>query len=333
MTDNSYKEDNKESLEFIKKIDSYIIGMGKYFVVPFINMHTMFIKCVKGRPNNVLLVAPRGSGKSTFFDVLVNSNPKLFRRLPKKMFESELVQKGREYFNDKILIHDDLITAFGGLTTKQRQQLASFWTQLLSEGEYTRERHGVTKVRCCCLFGIASDIMPKYRENLLEETFLDRFAQTTIKISDEKKAKIMRFLDEKEQKMPKICIKSAKKRKKIGVFSAKINPKILEKRRKLALDLDICNIISFERARQYIDNFMMANAYYNGRDKVTENDFKFYKETAHVAHILTAYSVTSNEKKVKVSLTDNPDLSPKERAKNLEIPVRTMYRILRKLRK
>jgi len=77
--------------------------------------------------------------------MLAASNPEYFVVPAPKIFESQLVQKPREYFHNKIMILDDLIVSFEGMDLKQRQQLENFWTNLL-EGSYARDASSITNV-------------------------------------------------------------------------------------------------------------------------------------------------------------------------------------------
>jgi hypothetical protein len=77
--------------------------------------------------------------------MLAASNPEYFVVPAPKIFESQLVQKPREYFHNKIMILDDLIVSFEGMDLKQRQQLENFWTKLL-EGSYARDASSITNV-------------------------------------------------------------------------------------------------------------------------------------------------------------------------------------------
>lgn len=100
---------------------------------------------------NVTVIVERSL--ATFF---TKSNPEHFVVLPPKIFERELVTKGRDYFHNKIVVHDDLIVTFTGMSPKQREQLVNFWTMLL-EGDYARDRNALPNVSVVALFGLASE--------------------------------------------------------------------------------------------------------------------------------------------------------------------------------
>ena len=113
--------------------------------------------------NSCLVVAPRGTGKSELLErILAKSNPEHFVVLPPKIFESELVQKHREFFHNKIMVLDDLIVSFDGMSTKQRQLLENFWTKLL-EGGYGRDTRSIANVNTLVLFGLASEQLDRFK--------------------------------------------------------------------------------------------------------------------------------------------------------------------------
>jgi hypothetical protein len=121
--------------------------------------------------NSCLIVAPRGTGKSELLErILAASNPEHFVVLPPKIFESELVKKGPIFFHNKIMVLDDLIVTFEGMSTKQRQQLVNFWTKLL-EGNYSRDDYAIANVSTIALFGLASEQLDRFRDELMSATF------------------------------------------------------------------------------------------------------------------------------------------------------------------
>jgi energy-coupling factor transporter ATP-binding protein EcfA2 len=150
--------------------------------------------------NSCLVVAPRGSGKSELLEhLLAASNPKHFVVLPPKIFESELETKGRDFFHNKIMIADDLIVSFEGMSTKQRQQLENFWTKLL-EGGYAREAHSIMNVSTIALFGLASEQLDRFRDELMSSTFLDRVPPFKHDVSTDMKRKILQLRSRKSMK-------------------------------------------------------------------------------------------------------------------------------------
>ena len=145
---NSFLTSNKVSMDIFKKINDYLHGWGYAALIVCVNSMTLFLDLPSHfrQLNSTLGITQKGAGKSTLLvHILAKSNPKLFQPLPKKMFESQLIQQPEQYFNGKILIHDDIIVGFGGLSKKQRQQLVNFFTSLLSDGSYDRQDFGHLK--------------------------------------------------------------------------------------------------------------------------------------------------------------------------------------------
>jgi hypothetical protein len=211
--------------------------------------------------------------------ILAASNPEHFVVLPPKIFESELVTKPRDFFHNKILILDDLIVTFEGMSTKQRQQLVNFWTKLL-EGNYARDRNAIVNVRTIVLFGLASEQLNKFRDELMSATFLDRVPAFKHNVTPELKREILEFrsqahnVDEiSDLKLP--LPDKIEDREKIHVqfpHSKDIERKIVE----YALELDNYEVQSSVRAQDYVKTFMRANALLNGRRKVSGSDLYLY---------------------------------------------------------
>jgi hypothetical protein len=233
--------------------------------------------------NSCLLVAPRGTGKTELLEhILAASNPKHFVVLPPKIFESELVKKGREYFHNKIIVLSDLIVTFEGMAKKQREQLVNFWTKLL-EGNYARDRDALENVSTLALFGLASEQLCRFRDELMSTTFLDRVPPFKHNVSTEMKREILHFRAKLQRhedrynppvlKLP-LPDKIDDSRKVQVAFprSRDIENRIVE----YALELDKYHVQSSARAQDYIENFMRANALLNNRKKVTMSDLYLY---------------------------------------------------------
>jgi hypothetical protein len=202
--------------------------------------------------------------------------------LPPKIFESELVAKGREFFHNKILVIDDLIPTFEGMSTKQRQQLVNFWTKLL-EGGYARDRNVLSSVTTLVMFGLASEQLDRFRDELMSATFLDRVPPFKHKVTRDMKREIFQFRASRVNmkpppEPPSIRLPLPEKiedDKNVEVAfpdSKEIEDKITE----YALELDDYQVQSCARAQDYIKIFMRANALLNGRSKVTMSDLYLY---------------------------------------------------------
>jgi hypothetical protein len=233
--------------------------------------------------NSCLIVAPRGSGKTELLEhILAASNPEHFVVLPPKIFESELVTKGRDYFHNKIMVLSDLIVTFEGMAKKQREQLVNFWTKLL-EGNYARDRDALENVSTLALFGLASEQLDRFRDELMSATFLDRVPPFKHSVTTEMKREILQFRaklqhHEETYNPPTVRLPLPERiddSRKIQVAfprSRDIENQIVE----YALELDAYNVQSCARAQDYIKNFMRSNALLNSRRKVTMSDLHMY---------------------------------------------------------
>jgi len=282
--------------------------------------------------NSCLVVAPRGSGKTELLErTLAVNNPEHFVVLPPKIFESELVTKPRDYFHNKILVLDDLIVTFEGMSTKQRQQLVNFWTKLL-EGGYARDRNAIVNVRTIVLFGLASEQLDKFREELMSATFLDRVPAFKHNVTPELKREILEFrasqsVDKKlDLKLP--LPEKIEDREKIHVqfpHSREIESKIVE----YALELDNYEVQSSVRAQDYVKTFMRANALLNGRRKVTESDLHLY-DLIHPL-FLNSMRELGPEKLILSVIRKNPEGTDQELIESSGVSRGTFYKYKKKL--
>jgi DNA-binding MarR family transcriptional regulator len=247
-----------------------------------------------------------------------------------KIFESELVTKGREYFHNKIMVHSDLIVAFEGMSTKQRQQLVNFFTALL-EGSYSRDRNALSNVSTLALFGLASEQLDRFREELMSTTFLDRVPPFRHNVTREMKKKILQFrakLQQKEESFGPPTIKlplpekidDAKKVHVVFPRSKEIDNRIVE----YALELDSYHVQSFARAQDYIKVFMRCNALLNGRRNVTISDLYLY-DLVHPL-FLGSMGELGTENLVLSLFKRHPDLPDKELIEKSNLSRGTFYR-------
>lgn len=334
FSDKKIEQDNKETLELADKIETFLKFWGEFSIIPIVNANSINLKLSETyeQLNNTLIIAPKGGGKSTLLkQILIKSNPKFIVGLPKKMFESELVKKGNDFFNDKILVHDDLITAFNGVSSKQREQLTNFWTQLLSHYSYSRENYRID-AKCACLFGIASESFGKYKNQLFESTFLDRFIMSQ-KMSVEGEEEVVLehrdYLKQNKINFPTIKLPFTKSKKSVEMEYDKT---FLKERNKYALELNTYNIMTAQRAQNYIDIFMMSNALLNGRKKVSQSDLEIYK-LVHPFHIGVNFYDVDKERIVLQSIKTDPMLKDKARAETLSISRSYLYQLKANLRK
>lgn len=329
-----FRTANKRSIEFANKVETYLKGWGIPSLIVIINSMSLFLKTQEQykQLNSTLCIAVRGSGKSTLLlHILAKSNPKMFQILPKKIFESELVKKPRDYFDNKILIHDDIIVAFGGLNKKQREQLIGFFGLLLSDQSYSREGLDHLKnVRCLAHLGIASESYSKYKKQLLEATFLDRFCSFEVKTSRSNKKDILNhrdYLKEKDVQLPVIKLPFFAKKVPIKLH---FDEEIRQKRNKLALELDDYGVISFARAQNFIDIFLMSNALLNNRKVVNAHDLALYEEL-HSYHLESSGEL-SMQAFVKALILDYGETIDGNILKEHNLSKSSFYRHRRRLR-
>jgi hypothetical protein len=263
------------------------------------------------------MIAPRGSGKSELLErMLAASNPEHFTVLPPKIFESELVTKGREFFHNKIIVLDDLIVTFEGMSTKQRQQLVNLWVKLL-EGSYARDSAALSKVTMIALFGLASEQLDQFRDELLSATFLDRVPPFKHNVTPQMKREILHFrsqltLSNLPQARPVIRLPFPDRiedSKKVNVKfprSKEIEDMIVE----YAMELDNYGVQSYVRAQEYIKVFMRANALLNGRARVTKSDLYLY-DLVHPL-FLNSMGELGPENRVLTAIKANSGVSDKE---------------------
>jgi hypothetical protein len=309
-----FLKDCHKTLEFAREVESWLKGWCLPAIVPVVNCMSINLKLPPGtrKLNSCLVVAPRGSGKSELLEhILARSNPEHFAVLPQKIFESELVTKGRDFFHNKIVVHDDLIIAFEGMSTKQRQQLVNFWTKLL-EGRYARDEYGLSNVSTLALFGLASEQLDKFRDELMSATFLDRVPPFKHKVTREVKKQILEFRAKRDPtpqppviKLP-LPEKIDEKTEVTFPNSKEIEDKIAE----YALELDDYQVQSYARAQDYIKTFMRANALLNERKKVTMSDLLLY-DLVHPL-FLNSMGELGTENRILSLLKKYPDTTDKE---------------------
>jgi hypothetical protein len=328
-----FLRDNKGTLELAGKVDSWLMGWLLPAIIILANCMSINLKMGDDTPkrNSCMVVAPKGTGKSELLErVLAASNPEHFRVLPHKIFESQLVQKPREYFHNKILVLHDLIIAFEGMDIKQRQQLQNFWNGLL-EGNYARDANSITRVSILVLFGLASEKLNKFRSAMLDATFFDRVPPFKHNVTREMKRESLRLRSQRSMKNPPVrrpIIKlplpdKIEDDRKVDVAfprSKEIEDRIVE----YAMELDRYEVQSAARAQDYIKTFMRANALLNRRSKATKYDLYLYD----LVHPLFVNSMgeLGMEKRVEALIKNNPDASDKELMEKSGISRKTFYK-------
>jgi hypothetical protein len=245
-----------------------------------VNIASINIVEVTQPANSTLLIWPRGFGKGTLLeDILQKSNPKFFPELPSKLFESEILKLPDEFFDKKVWIHEDLITLFRGTSTKQRQQLMNFFNVFLSRGHYSRKDRKV-KGKIVCAFGVAREFYRgPYRREMFQLTFLDRFSKIWFDLDESTKSKILELRNENSEARPprvKLPFKSNTKVEIPEEFNKEIN--------EIAINWDRNNVMSFVRAQITIQNFLRACAFLNKRKSVEEVDLRLFRFVQPLYH-------------------------------------------------
>jgi len=335
-----FQKDCKVTLRLIGQVESWLEGWAIPSIVPIVNSMNINLKMPEhiSKLNSSLLIAPRGTGKSELLErILWRSNPTHFTLLDSKIFESELVAKGKEYFHNKVLVHPDILTAFQGLTPKQRQQLNYFWTGIL-EGNYSRERNRLEDVRTMVLFGMAKEQYALFRGELLSATFFDRVPAYVHNVDIQMKSSLMKFKDDRDERNPKtkrplivLPLPDDRIEDKVRVavsfpHDEEINAKI----RAYALELDMYEVQSASRAQDYIKVFMMCNALLNGQRAVSKSDLALYA-LVHPLFISSGRNL-SVERLVLSTIKANPDLSDRELIEKSSLTRPTFYRYKRILK-
>jgi hypothetical protein len=303
-----FRKNNFKIIEWATVIDKYLIGCGKFYITPLVNIHTLCLKVNKEtyQLNSNLIVDDAGYGKTTFLKILNKSIGKKILWLSSKIYPHELVGLGDDKFNNKILIHDDLVVAFSGLKTKTRQQLIGFFTLLLSEHFFEMLNRKISG-KCLCMLGMARFGFGRNKYILFESTFFERVVPIYNMIRDnDDKFGIIKLKNDRDfdgDKLPKLDLSVNKyKDKKI-----KVNNKIKNEIIGLSLQFENIHFLSATRMSKYILQFCMANALINGRDEANEYDLEMYKEV-HFYHICDDSNKLNYFSKI---LNDNKDKSDK----------------------
>jgi len=325
-------ESNNVSLKIASEVEKVLKFNGLTALIPIINSMSLCLKLPEQfkQLNSTLSISPKGQGKSTLLiHILAKSNPKYFVVLPKKMFESQLLEKPKDYFNHKIMIHDDIISALGGTNKKQREQLTGFFTQLLSDGNYSRENKELKDITCLAHFGIAHESFEKHHKDLIDNTFLDRFATYSVNLNFKEKMEILEHRDqmvENDVKLPIIKLPLTKNKVEVKLI---LNEESKKRINQLAMELDTYNLMSSNRAKNYITIFLLSNALLNNRKETNEYDLEMY-EKLHKYH-LNCIGNLSKKRQILALKQRFPDKNNEELITESGIPKSTFYRINKEL--
>lgn len=316
LTTSSYNADNSENFRLSNDVNSYLKGYREIAMLVLPCCCSLMVDCID-RPCSVMLIDKKGGGKSTFMNILDSSNKKKVTRLPSKIYGWEMVSKfKKESFKDKMLIHDDLIVAFDGLSVKSQKQLLGFFSELLSSGKYEQLGNIVTG-NCSAVFGMAREFYKTHHAEMFTSTFLDRFGVIHApNRDDEDMMGVLDVIDEREN--PPIIKLPLSKKKAIHYD---INVLDKESFHRLCIMMDKKGIMSFTRAKVWMINWMKGNALLNKRDTVNNNDFMLMQDLSQLF-----ISMLTNQERVVKGLLMYPDLSDNDLIQKLNISKRTFYR-------
>jgi hypothetical protein len=337
--DKVFKKDNKVIIEMSKKIDSWLHGYMFPCIAPIVNSMCINLAMPRSikKMNSMLIVSGRGSGKSELlYEILAKSNPDHFMILNEKTFESELIQEKSAFFHNKIMVRDDIIPLFLGMSTKQREQLINFWVSLL-EGRYARKGSKLENVKTMVLFGIASEMYLAHAKTMLTTTFSDRAPSYFYDFTKEQKRDILEKRSNecyskkiiRERPVIKLPLPEViEDNKKVKIDFPK-NDFIEEAIIDFAMELDKYAIQSFVRSQDYIKVFMMCNAMLNERPKVTLSDLELYA-IIH-PYFLQSGKAMSIDLAILNVMKENPGMEDILLIKKLGISKGTFYKYKKKL--
>jgi len=230
--------------------------------------------------NSNILLQRTGTGKSELLRCLAKSNKKYFFVLPERLYESSILEFNEEVFRNKVWIHDDLIVAFHGLTTKQRQQLMGFFVEFLSQGKYIRKEKGKEyeiRGRVSCIFPLSSENYAQYGRQLFYATLVpERLVPIGFEFKAEDMAKAGALRLEKEENDNRKDIKI-----KLPFTDEKIDVKLPQKFHKeichCAMRLQLLCKLSATRGVKYVSNWLKAHALLNDREYIEKIDLEIFK--------------------------------------------------------
>ena len=262
---------------------NYFYKTSLVWLTAIINAMTVSIdpKDINQRPNSNIIIQRSGTGKSTFLRALHEANPDHVIMLPSKIYESSVFDFPSEHFQNKVWIHNDLTTAFHGVSTKQRQQLQGLFIDILDRGVYERhDRSGRDPRRIeaniSLIAALSEENFSKYgRETYYSTLIPERLVPIGV-----------RFTPEDMQRLTyNISSESWFDRLKEGLklpfedepVKVKIGEAYLKDLRRLAFELQVRTSMSMSRAYLYLIKMAKGHALLNGRDYVTKADIDVLK--------------------------------------------------------
>lgn len=317
-SDKDFNKENKKTIGMIDHIHKHLYNMGDVYTLLWVNMHTMYVKDVLHKANSNMIIVPAGYGKSTFLRAVAQANKKKIQLLPSKCFESFLSEEPKEYFHNKILLMNDGAVTFSGLSTKQRQQLTQFFTELITEGGYKRQKkQPITGIKTSLFVALPELTYKKNKDDFFKETFMDRLIPVHKSLTQEQIREILNNIQFDNPEKFKVKLQNTKLKLVEHDFNA-WHETISE----LAMHHYVYGSCSAVRAYQYVVNFLKANSYLNNRQKTSKNDLKMYF-FLHFLHLETL-KIRSYDKVINIYVA-NPELHPHQIAQKLKISRASVY--------
>jgi len=293
-------EGNEKILELVNPILKYLILIDKVIICSIVNALTINIKPINDGHdyNSNFIVLPKGLGKTTLLNKFIHEgNDESVYLTPSKHFESQIMGWDRKVFEYKTWINFDAITLLNTLKPTQRAQLISFYTEILSDGYYHRDKTEAIEANMNVLFGMASESFYEFQQVLQDSTVFDRIVPIYFFPTSEQKERIRKQASINRTKHRQI----------------KIEPIVLPYIGKLQYDFENDWVINSEvdklaeqlendtgltgtRASRYVFNFICSNAYINGRKRgrlvhPDENDIKLFKWLMDIHYPLDSNSM------------------------------------------
>jgi len=330
---------NAVSLMAFQKIESVYKHMGDVGLALFINAHVMFIKTLSPRVGNVMLVMKRGCAKTSMLNAFLRHKDMPFKQMNPKSHEYTLIQKGKAFFNNNIIINTDYTTTVEGVNKQQYERMNNFIMQLSSDGYYMRDglpnqSQKPMKLLACrtgFFLAIAEKPFKKHWAEFYASTVMDRFLVIGKGHSDAELMEILDVMHEKYAgrnnslleelpfKVPKFKGKERGWLKRIGYDDRSLK----ERLNLFVIDLAQRNGGSRQRTLEALMNFLMANAYLNGRDMVTNYDLDLMES---LWHVFTYHFDENDEMRILFSLRNYPDMDEQSRLNDLGMSRASYYR-------
>ena len=324
-----FKKANEVTIKNANLVGKYLITWELPSIPIMVNMLTPFLKKTNSQfqNNSNFIIDEMGMGKTSIVTILQQSNPEYIKILPKKMYAMNLLDLGNEFYKNSVLIHQDMIGAFSGLSQKTFEQLSGFWTSILSEHSYQQLGKEIKDANCSVMFPITKIGWFKAKKLFFDETLIDRVTQLIVKPRDEdEKKEITDFKINREEidmvKFPKIKLPFSKKHKIIK-YDRTLTKEIIN----LSHELDEFKVCSITRGSGYIRNFLKANAMLNDRNKINIHDLEMYK----LVHSLHKGTHLSMLQKVRYALSTQGKMSDTDLIQKNDFTRPTFYKYKKQL--